>query len=393
MKLTFLKTLFISKRSTFIFLFFIISYLFISSCSSESKGARVLIKKEINTYKTTFEMPSKAWVKKTNLVIDSFFQKYIYQDDFSGQFLVAKNGHIIYQRVGGFANKESNWKMSDTTSIHVASISKVLTATAVLRLVDQNKIRLDEKVSYYLPDFFYDGITVRMLLNHRSGLPYYAYFTDTIWPKNTILRNKDILPLMRQYSIPLDHNPGNVFTYCNTNFAFLALIVEAVTKKDFPTVMNELIFEPLKMKNSFILKNQDHFNSASQSYMNKGEKWKFTNLDGVYGDKNFFTTAIDLVLFDNAIYTNFISDSLKRQMFKGYSYEKEGTNNYGLGWRMKEEKEKETYFYHTAWWHGSTGIYARLEKEKMTIISLSNNYSKRAYRISPLILFFGNYPL
>jgi CubicO group peptidase (beta-lactamase class C family) len=135
---------------------------------------------------------------------------------------------------------------------------------------------------------------------------------------------------------------GNIF-HKNTNFAFLALIVEAVTKKDFPTVMNELIFEPLKMKNSFILKNQDHFNSASQSYMNKGEKWKFTNLDGVYGDKNFFTTAIDLVLFDNAIYTNFISDSLKRQMFKGYSYEKEGTNNYGLGWRMKEEKEKETY--------------------------------------------------
>jgi hypothetical protein len=60
---------------------------------------------------------------------------------------------------------------------------------------------------------------------------------------------------------------------------------------------------------------------------------------------------------------------------------------------MKEAEGKTSYFFHTAWWHGSTGIFARLEKEKMTIIALSNNYSRRVYMIAPLVLAFGNYPL
>ena len=173
----------------------------------------------------------------------------------------------------------------------------------------------------------------------------------------------------------------------------MALLIEVVTKKEFPTVMRELVFEPLKMKHSFILQNKDQFNKHAQSYKPNGEKHPYMHLDGVYGDKNLYTTAKDLLLLDNAIYTNFISDSLKKQMFKGYSYENPGTNNYGLGWRMKEEEGKSSYFFHTAWWHGSTGIFARLEKEKMTIIALSNNYSRRVYMIAPLVLAFGNYPL
>jgi CubicO group peptidase (beta-lactamase class C family) len=197
---------------------------------------------------------------------------------------------------------------------------------------------------------------------------------------------------MQKNKIPLNYSPGKRFAYCNTNFAFLALIVEAVTKKDFPTAMNELIFQPLKMNNSFILQNKTQFNKHAQSYKPNGVKHSFIYLDGVYGDKNLYTTAKDLLLLDNALYTSFISDSLKKQMFKGYSYEKAGTNNYGLGWRMKEAAGKSTYFFHTAWWHGSTGIFARLEKEHISIIALSNNFSRSVYMISPLVLAFGNYP-
>jgi CubicO group peptidase (beta-lactamase class C family) len=305
---------------------------------------------------------------------------------------VAKNGHVIYERTNGYANKESKWKLTDTTSIHVASISKVATAIAVLRLADQKLINLDEKVTRYLPKFPYPGVTVRMLLNHRSGLQYYGYFTVGIWPKGQMLNNTNLLTLMQKNKIPLNYSPGKRFAYCNTNFAFLALIVEAVTKKDFPTAMNELIFQPLKMNNSFILKNKDQFNKHAQSYKPNGVKHSFIYLDGVYGDKNLYTTAKDLLLLDNALYTSFISDSLKKQMFKGYSYEKAGTNNYGLGWRMKEAIGKLSYFFHTAWWHGSTGIYARLEKEHISIIALSNNFSRGLYMISPLVLAFGNYP-
>jgi CubicO group peptidase (beta-lactamase class C family) len=367
--------------------------LMLVSCSSGDNGAKSgLLNKSIASYATTYDAPSPAWIKKTNSIIDSFYQKTICYREFSGQFLVAKNGHVIYERTNGYANKESKWKLTDTTSIHVASISKVATAIAVLRLVDQKMISLDEKVTHYLPKFPYPGVTVRMLLNHRSGLQYYGYFTVGIWPKDQMLNNTNLLTLMQKNKIPLNYSPGKRFAYCNTNFAFLALIVEAVTKKDFPTAMNELIFQPLKMNNSFILQNKTQFNKHAQSYKPNGVKHSFIYLDGVYGDKNLYTTAKDLLLLDNALYTSFISDSLKKQMFKGYSYEKAGTNNYGLGWRMKEAAGKSTYFFHTAWWHGSTGIFARLEKEHISIIALSNNFSRSVYMISPLVLAFGNYP-
>jgi len=384
---------FLSKKNKFIpasfisFLFFLI----ICSCGGAAKNPPVA-KKAVLSFATPFDAPSPAWIKKTNSIIDSFYQKTICYREFSGQFLVAKNGHVIYERTNGYANKESKWKLTDTTSIHVASISKVATAIAVLRLADQKLISLDEKVTRYLPKFPYPGVTVRMLLNHRSGLQYYGYFTVGIWPKDQMLNNTNLLTLMQKNKIPLNYSPGKRFAYCNTNFAFLALIVEAVTKKDFPTAMNELIFQPLKMNNSFILQNKDQFNKHAQSYKPNGVKHSFIYLDGVYGDKNLYTTAKDLLLLDNALYTSFISDSLKNQMFKGYSYEKAGTNNYGLGWRMKEAAGKLSYFFHTAWWHGSTGIYARLEKEHITIIALSNNFSRSVYMISPLVLAFGNYP-
>ena len=389
-----ISTFFLSFKKKIISIssFFLLFFLLNCSSGDNARNANVP-SQETMSYETSFEVPSAAWIKKTNKIIDTFFQKTIYNAEFSGQFLVAKNGHVIYQRINGYANKESKWKMTDTTSIHVASISKVATAFAVMRLVDQKMIRLDEKVSYYLPKFPYPGITIRMLLNHRSGLPYYGYFTENCWPKNQVLKNKDLLTLMQAYAVPLNNSPGKRFSYCNTNFAFLALLIEVVTKKEFPAVMREIVFEPLKMKHSFILQNKDQFNKHAQSYKANGEKHPYMHLDGVYGDKNLYTTAKDLLLLDNAIYTNFISDSLKKQMFKGYSYENPGTNNYGLGWRMKEAEGKTSYFFHTAWWHGSTGIFARLEKEKMTIIALSNNYSRRVYMIAPLVLAFGNYPL
>ncbi len=366
--------------------------LFFNSCTNKNVNKQGKSKQSNSTFKPAFNPASVSWTKKTNLIVDSFYQNTIYNKGFSGQFLVAKNGHIIYQRVCGYANKESGWKMSDTTSIHVASISKVLTAMAILRLVDQKKVRLDEKVSFYLPKFPYTGITIRMLLNHRSGLPYYGYFAESLWPKEEPLRNSDVLALMSAHAVPVNYLPNTRFSYCNTNFVFLALVIEHLTKKDFPRAMKELIFKPLEMNHSFILASKNEFNRHAQSYRTNGSRYDFTNLDAVYGDKNVYTTATDLVLFDNAIYTNFISDSLKTAMFKGYSYENPGTNNYGLGWRMKEQQGMTPYFYHTAWWHGSTGIYARLRKEKVTVIALANNFCKQLYMISPLVSYFGNYP-
>ena len=340
------------------------------------------------------QMPAPSPQRRKYLLdsASAYYTNWINKGSFSGQFLISKNGYIIYSRAAGFSNAEAKEKMTLETPMHVASISKVATALAVLRLVDQKKITLNEKASHYLPTFPFKDITVKMLLTHRSGLPYYGYFADANTDRKTVLSNEDIIPLMIKFKIRLNSKPGTHFAYCNTNYAMLALIVEKVTKLSFPKAMQALIFTPLDMKSSTIATSKTQYDEFCRNYNQNGMWNGFTYLDAIYGDKNLYTTARDLVKMDRATYLNsFLSDSLRKQMYKGYSYEHPGTRNYGLGIRLKEKKGKDTFFFHTGWWHGNTGLYCSLRQDSICIIALSNNMNKRVYNLGPLLKSCGNY--
>ena len=157
--------------------------------------------------------------------IDNFYDNLWKKNDLSGGFLVAKNGQIIYEDYGGYANRKTKEEINKNTPIHIASVSKVLTAAVVLKLIDRDKLTLDQKVNTILPEFPYEDITIKMLLNHRSGLPNYAYFCDDrkIWDRS-MLTNQDILDLFAQHKFSLYFRPDKKFGYCNTNYAMLALI-------------------------------------------------------------------------------------------------------------------------------------------------------------------------
>jgi len=325
--------------------------------------------------------------------IRSFFYRNIQPENFSGMLLVAKNGHIIFEHYQGFSNKGEEQEMGSETPVHVASISKVVTSVAVLRLADQKKIRLDEDIRTYLPLIPYEGITVRMLMNHRSGIPYYGYFPTDIWPRNKNLTNEAIVTVLHDHKLPLYFPSGTQFSYCNTNYALLALIVEKVTGDKFPAAMKKLVFDPLEMEHSFIFEETKEGKQLSRSYNSKWEVQETTNLDLIYGDKNLYTTARDLLKFDIATYSDaFLSRKMKAEMFKGYSYERPGKSNYGLGIRMREEAGKTPFFFHTGWWHGNTGCYVSMRKDTVCMIILSNRYTRRVFSINRLSMLFGNYP-
>ncbi|HLP55107.1 MAG TPA: serine hydrolase domain-containing protein [Fluviicola sp.] len=325
--------------------------------------------------------------------IEAFFNDRLQLKSFHGMFLVAKNGEIIYERYQGLANEKTNLRFNAETPVHVASISKTITAIAVLRLVDANKIQLDKDIRHYLPQIPYKGITVRMLLNHRSGIPYYGYFPQEISPPDKPLTNKRILRILKHYHPKLYFPSNTQFAYCNTNYALLALIVEKVTKKRFPKAMQEWVFGPLNMKHSFIYEPARDKEPMALSYNSRGVLQEVTQLDLVYGDKNVYTTARDLLRLDKATYSNnFLSKRMKAEMFKGYSYERPGKANYGLGIRIREEKGKTPFFFHTGWWHGNTGCYASMRSDTVCMIVLSNHYTRRVFGINRLSLAFGNYP-
>lgn len=326
--------------------------------------------------------------------VESFFRSTWRNPNEPIAFLVADHGKIMVEHYQGYWDKANKTEITATTPIHLASVSKVITATAVLKLVQAGELELDQAVSTILPEFPYSGITVRMLLNHRSGLRNYAYYCDDpkIWNKKNTLKNQDILDLFVKHKTPLDYRPDAHFAYNNSNYAMLALIVEKITQKSFKEALDEMIFQPLGMENTFVFDIDKDREKVAYSYMANGVPFRFDHLDGIYGDKNIYSTPQDLLKFDNARrHDDFLNPELREQMHKGYSYEKAGERNYGLGMRMLEFKDGKKYLFHNGWWHGNTTSYVALE-EGVTIIALTNQYSKKPYMVKKLAPLFGKYP-
>ncbi|WP_312421332.1 serine hydrolase domain-containing protein [Epilithonimonas sp.] len=330
-------------------------------------------------------------------LINNYYQKVWEQGDLSGGVLVAKGDKIIFEKYRGFGRENMQMPIDENTPLHVASVSKTMTAMAVLKLVEGGKLKLEDDLTKFFPKFPYKDITVFSLLSQRSGLPKYEHFDQGIKPapeelKKEFLTNQDVLDMLIKYKPELARLSNTGFMYCNTNFALLALIVEKVTATPFPEAMQEIVFKPLKMNHTFIFQKKDT-PTASQSFYSGFRLYPLANLDLIYGDKNVYTTPKDLLNFSVALFSkDFLKPELANKIFEAYSNEKKGINNYGLGFRMKEFDNGEKLTYHNGWWHGTNSVFAHLLKSKVTIIAIGNKYSQRVYSALSLSGLFENFP-
>ena len=338
---------------------------------------------------------TSGFIVKTKNAIDAFYTKNWPNNSANGSFLVAKNGQILYERYNGYANFKNKTLIDKTTPLHIASVSKVLTATAILKLINAKKMDLDQKVNTILKEFPYPEVTIRTLLNHRSGLRNYSYFTDKkgIWDKHKTITNQDILNLMATKNIDLEYKTNTRFCYCNTNYAMLALIIEKITGLTYKEAMKQIIFDPLDMKNTYVFDYEKDKNTAVPSYKGNKVEIGLDFLDAIYGDKNIYSTPRDLLKFDRARSgSTFLNPKLLNQIYVGYSNEHKGKRNYGLGIRMINWENGKDFYYHNGWWHGSTSSYIPLKKENVTIIALSNKFTRSTYNVRKLSALFGAYP-
>jgi CubicO group peptidase (beta-lactamase class C family) len=339
---------------------------------------------------------SQVYINSVTGRINHFYVKNWPNNTMNGSFLVAKNGQIIFERYNGFANKNEGTKITAETPVQIASVSKVLTATAVLKLVNAGKIDLDQKVNTILKTFPYEDCTIRMLLSHRSGMRNYAYFTDhdkSVWDRHNQLTNNDILEILATKNVGLESKTGTRFSYCNTNYAMLALIIEKITGLKYKEAMSEMIFKPLGMTHTYVFDDDKDRKKIVPSYKGNGVEIGFDYLDNVYGDKNVFSTVRDLLKFDRARNApGFLKPELLKQVYTGYSNERKGTKNYGLGIRMINWDSGQNYYFHNGWWHGNTSSYIPLQKENVTIIALSNKMTTKTYAVRKLAPIFGDYP-
>jgi CubicO group peptidase (beta-lactamase class C family) len=377
-------------------LFFALGLAF--SCAKKHKGEKP--QKSDDTLACIFpcslKLPklSSSELSRKKAIVRHFSDK-LWRDYDNYAFLVAQNGQVIFEKYNGYADKNRGTTIDAHTPIHIASGSKVFTAAAVMQLVNRGKLDLDQKVSTILKTFPYPKITVRMLLDHRSGLRNYQYFCDDpqVWDRHKTVTNEDILRLFGEKNLQLESKPDTRFAYCNTNYAMLALIIEKLTGFKYGEAMQRMIFKPLGMDDTYVFDISKDKERASKTYRANGMELAFDFLDAVYGDKNIYSTPRDMMKFDLATYDpDFLSKDLFKQVYKGYSYEAKGERNYGLGIRMIEWETGQRFYYHNGWWHGNTSAYITMRKEKMVIIALSNKMTKKTYLVKKLAPHFGDYP-
>ncbi len=387
------------QRSNILYLLILI--LVLSSCTNKKKVELLdseLPKNVLPKMKPVSNESPKLtsdFIAKTKNEIDVFYNKNWPNNSANGSFLVAKNGQILYERYDGFANFNTKKHIDKNTPLHIASVSKVLTATAILKLINAKKMELDQKVNTILKEFPYPEVTIRTLLNHRSGMRNYSYFTDKkeIWDKHKTITNQDLLTLMATKNIDLEYKTDTHFSYCNTNYAMLALVIEKITSLPFKEAMKQIIFKPLAMNDTYVFDYEKDKKTAVPSY--KGNKMEIglDFLDAIYGDKNIYSTPRDLLKFDRARSSStFLNPKLFNQIYTGYSNERKGKRNYGLGIRMINWENGKDFYYHNGWWHGSTSSYIPLKKENVTIIALSNKFTRSTYNVRKLSALFGAYP-
>lgn len=391
-----------------IFKIFILLIIVILSCKNQSKkNANLKInytndsiveipdQGKVNIpHEFKFKLLSESYKKKKVKEIEDFYYSQIENPHFNGSFLVAKNGEVLFEKYSGFKDLEKYEQLNSATALHVASVTKIFTAMAILKLVQDHRLELYTKVNTIIKNFPYPQVTVKTLLNHRSGIPNYLRFSfkNKNYSPSNPMTNQNVLDLMISENMSLLYSHDTKFAYNNSNYVILALILEKVTNLNYPNAMKNVLFDPLGLKNTFVFEYSKHKNQVSQSYKANKKFYDWDMYDATYGDKNIYSTPRDLLRLYLATFSPFISKKLWEQAFSGYSYEKKGIKNYGLGFRFMEWENGEKLIFHNGKWHGNTSSFVHIRKDSAVIISISNVYTRKTYNALRMSSMFGNFP-
>ena len=228
-----------------------------------------------------------------NIDLDEYFKS---QKKFSGNVLLSKNNEIIFNESYGYSNKEKGIKNTPQTKFMIGSMTKVITALCIMQLSEKGMLSTQQHIEDYIPDFYKGhGITIHHLLTHTSGIPNYIMLKKQIkWGESHT--PQEILQIVKGYKLKFP--VGEKWSYSNTNYLILGLIIEIVSGMTYHQYVKNYIFMPTKMNNSgFIGEEQKN---VATNYIKSGK--------GYYMDPSMFfacgdivSTVGDFYLLDRAI--------------------------------------------------------------------------------------------
>lgn len=362
--------------------------LFFISCSSKNKSEQYTVEEIeqwpiVNVDSIFVDLDKPVFDKKVAQV-DKVFTNLKKKTTFNGTILFAEKGRIILEKSYGVSNlRTRKGKLNVDDVYQLSSVSKMFTAEAIMILKARGLVDYDTDIKDYIPEFPYDGITVRMLLTHRSGLSRYETLADNNWPdKRKPFTNDDMIAYYVKYKPTPYFKPNNGFHYCNVNYAMLASIVERVTGESFVDFMRENVFDASGMASSFIYDMPTDTlvslylpsNCVQGYYIGRRRPRQAQNdyLNGVKGDKIMFSNVEDMYRFKVAVdYGLLVPDSIQAEAFvPGSPKYSKRKDNYGFGWRIS--RKYPGCYYHWGWWKAYRSFFLIDKENDRTLIVLTN---------------------
>jgi CubicO group peptidase (beta-lactamase class C family) len=285
--------------------------------------------------------------------------------------LVIKDGKIIRAEGFGLANVELQVPVKPESVFQSGSVGKQFTATAVMMLVEEGKIGLDDPITKYFPDApaTWKEVTVRELLSHTAGLGDY--------PKDFNFRKDwtedEELKLIE--SIPLAYPPGTKWAYSNFGYVTLGILIHRVTGEFYGDFLQQRIFQPLSTR---IISEADIVPNRSAGYrMVKGElknqEW-VSPVVNTTADGSLYFTTLDLAKWDAALYTEKLLKRSSLDLMWTPAKLKNGEankSNYGFGWVI-DQRNGHRCIHHDGSWQGFETAIARYVDDRLTVVALDN---------------------
>lgn len=321
--------------------------------------------------------------------LDSLFSYRAKRLGFNGNVLVIQQGITLYEQSFGYEKYREKIPLTSESKFQLASLSKTFTAVAILKLMEEGVLTLQQPVTDFCPDFPFKTVTIEMLLSHRSGIPDYRFcYEDYNRLQFKQLTNQDLMKRFAKTPPTLSFKPGRKFSYCNSNYAILAAIIEKISDIPYDEYMHKYVFEPLGMKNTFVIttSNDSLQLNRTKGYSSKWTPQRIDVFDGIVGDKGIYSTTGDLARW----YFTLTSDCyLKKETldmaFQLHSVENDGERGYGYGFRMNNCDSDSKCIYHNGWWHGYNSAFCMSPKGKCVVIVLGNRLNHSVYKVQDVL--------
>jgi CubicO group peptidase (beta-lactamase class C family) len=295
---------------------------------------------------------------------------------------VLRRGEIVLLKSYGLANVEHQVPVKPETIFQSGSIGKQFTAAAIMILVQDGKISLDDKISKYVPDVppAWKEITVRHLLTHTSGMGDYPADIDL----RRDYTEDEFLESFKK--VPLDFVPGSKWNYSNVGYVTLGILIRKVTGKYYGDFLQERVFRPLDMRTARIISEADIVPNRAAGYRLirgelKNQEWVSPSTNST-ADGSLYLSILDLAKWDAALYTASPLTQASRNTIWTSARLSDGTTKaYGMGWHIANLHGHRIVLHGGAWQGFKSQIIRFLDSE-VSIIFLANSWETRDFKLA-----------